>query len=231
LVDWLRTTDAEWDELDAHNMPVPLGFADDLVERADAKGFRFTLEQEETSAVLPLPDDWDAYLDSLRAKERHEVRRKRRRLEREHPGARVRTATAETLEEDFRTFVEMHRGAEGHKGHFMRPDIATFFWRLADAFMPYGWLRLDLLEVGATAIASTFGFQVERKFYLYNSAYEPDAARLSPGFVLVSELVKESIDRELEIFDFLRGPERYKYELGAQAIPLNNVKVINGVAA
>jgi CelD/BcsL family acetyltransferase involved in cellulose biosynthesis len=230
LVDWLDTTDVEWDEFDAHNMPVPLGFADFLVERADAKGFTFELEQEETSAVLPLPTDWDAYLASLVSKERHELKRKRRRLEREHPDARFRTATAETLDADFQTFVDMHRGAEGHKGHFMKPEIATFFRRLADAFMPLGWLRLDFLEVGDTAVASTFGFEIERKFYLYNSAYEPDAARLSPGLVLVSELVKGSIEKGLEVFDFLRGPERYKYQLGAQAVPLNNVRIMRGAA-
>jgi CelD/BcsL family acetyltransferase involved in cellulose biosynthesis len=231
FVEWLRTTDVEWDVFDGHNMPVPLGFAEFLVERADAKGFSLTLDQEETSAVLLLPTDWEAYLVSLESKQRHELRRKRRRLEREHPDAVFRTATDETLERDFKTFVEMHRGTEGHKGHFMRPEISTFFWRLAEAFMPLGWLRLDLLEIGGTAVASTFGFQIERKFYLYNSAYEPDAARLSPGLVLVSELVKEAIEKELELFDFLRGPERYKYQLGAQAVPLNNVQIHNGRAA
>lgn len=231
LVEWLATTDADWDLFDAHNMPVPLGFADHLVERADAKGFAYSLDQEDTSAVLPLPDNWESYLASLRSKERHELRRKRRRLEREHPDATFRTATQETLDADFKSFVEMHRGAEGHKGHFMRPEIATFFRRLADEFMPLGWLRLDLLEIGGRPIASTFGFQVERKFYLYNSAYEPDAARLSPGLVLVSELVKESIENGLELFDFLRGHERYKYQLGAQAVPLNNVEIFNERAA
>lgn len=230
LVEWLATTDVEWDEFDAHNMPVPLGFAEFLVERADAKGFRFELEQEETSAVLPLPGDWDAYLASLVSKERHELKRKRRRLEREHPDARIRTATPDTLDADFQTFVDMHRGAEGHKGHFMRPEIATFFRRLADASMPLGWLRLDLLEIGDRAVASTFGFQIERKFYLYNSAYEPDAARLSPGLVLVSQLVKRAIEDDLELFDFLRGPERYKYQLGAQAVPLNNARILKGAA-
>ena len=230
LVDWLATTDVEWEEFDAHNMPVPLGFTEYLVERADAKGFTYELEQEETSAVLPLPTTWDAYLASLVSKERHELKRKRRRLEREHPDARFRTATPETLDADFKTFVEMHRGAEGHKGHFMKPEIATFFRRVADTFMPLGWLRLDFLEIGDTAVASTFGFEIERKFYLYNSAYEPDAARLSPGLVLVSELVKESIEKGLEIFDFLRGPERYKYQLGAQAVPLNNVRIMKEAA-
>ena len=225
LAEWLDSTDVEWDEFDAHNMPVPLGFAEFLVDHVDRKGFSFALEQEETSAILLLPKDWDEYLRRLRSKERHELKRKRRRLEREYPDAAVRNATEETLETDLKYFVEMHRGAEGHKGHFMRPEIATFFERIAYSFMPRGWLRLDLLEIGNRPIASTFGFEVEDVFYLYNSAYEPDAARLSPGLTLVSELVKRAINSGVQKFDFLRGPERYKYQLGSEPVPLNNVRV------
>ena len=229
LVTWLAETDFEWDEFDAHNMPVPHGFADLLVDHVDRGGFPFSLEQEDTAAILPLPTTWDEYLAALDSKERHELRRKRRRLEREHPDARVRASTDKTLEADLKIFVEMHRGAEGMKGHFMKPEIATFFERVARAFMPLDWLRLDFLEIGEVPVASTFAFQVEGTFYLYNSAYEPEAARLSPGLVLVSETVKQCIDREIEIFDFLRGPERYKYELGAQAVPLNNLQVFRNV--
>jgi CelD/BcsL family acetyltransferase involved in cellulose biosynthesis len=228
LVRWLATTDVDWDEFDAHSMPVPLGFADYLVERADRAGFRFALDQEETAAILPLMGDWDAYVAFLDSKERHELRRKLRRFDRELPTAALRTADAETLERDLRTFVDMHRGARGHKGHFMRPEIATFFARVARAFMPLGWLRLDLMEVDGRALASTFSFQVSERFYLYNSAYEPDARRLAPGFVQVAHLVRRAIEDDLEFFDFLRGPERYKYQLGAQPLPLNNVRVLNG---
>lgn len=225
LVEWLRTTDFEWDVFDAHNMPVPFGFTEFLVERADAAGFGFALQQEETAAILRLPSSWDDYLASLDSKARHELKRKRRRIEREHPDTTVRAYTEETLEVDLKIFFEMHRGAEGMKGHFMRPEIATFFERVARAFSDIGWLRLDFLEIGDTAVASTFGFELNDTLYLYNSAYEPDLSRLSPGLILVSELVSNSIERGLDVFDFLRGPERYKTQLGAEPIPLNNVQV------
>lgn len=231
LVRWLLVTDVGWDEFDAHNLPVPFGFAEVLVDHVDRQGFEFELEQEETSAVLPLASDWDRYLASLGSKERHELKRKRRRLARDHSDASFRTATEETLEDDLRAFVDIHRGAEGMKGHFMRPEIATFFGRVAHAFMPLGWLRLDFLEIGGRPVAATFGFELEKRLYLYNSAYEPEARSSSPGLVLVSELVKEAIERGFDRFDFLRGPERYKYQLGAQALPLNNARVFKGTAS
>jgi CelD/BcsL family acetyltransferase involved in cellulose biosynthesis len=228
LLEWLATTDVEWDEFDAHNMPVPFRFAEFLVDRADRRGEQFKIEQEETSAVLLLPDSWDSYLKQLKSKERHELKRKRRRIEREHPDTTIRSSTDETLEGDLKLFVEMHRGAEGMKGHFMRPEIATFFERVAHAFSPIGWLRMDFLEIGDRAIASSFGFELDDRFYLYNSAYEPEFGRLSPGLVLVSELVKEAIASSTKVFDFLRGPERYKYQLGAEALPLYNVRIESG---
>jgi CelD/BcsL family acetyltransferase involved in cellulose biosynthesis len=227
LIGWLAGTEVEWDELDAHNMPVPFGFAEFLVERADNGGFAFALEQEETSAVLILPSDWDFYLSRLDSKDRHELKRKIRRFGREHPDAVVRQSTEDTLEGDLKFFVEMHRGAEGHKGHFMRPEIATFFERIARAFSELGWLRLDFLEIGDRPVASAFGFEFNNSLYLYNSAYEPEVGRLSPGQVLVAEIVKRSIDDGLEKFDFLRGTERYKYQLGGNAVPLYNVRVFN----
>lgn len=225
LVDWLVRTEISWDEFDAHNLPVPEGFADALIGETDRAGLEFRLDEEETAAVLRLPDSFEEYLSSLSSKERHELKRKRRRIARDHPDVDVRTATNETLEADLKIFVEMHRGAEGHKGHFMKPEIATFFERLAREFDAAGWLRLDLLEVAGKPIASTFAFEVGRDFYLYNSAYEPDFRTSSPGFILVAELIEDAIERGLKVFDFLRGPERYKYQLGSEAVPLYNVRI------
>ncbi len=225
LVRWLDETDVEWDEFDAHSMPVPFGFAEFLVERADHHGFPFSIEQEETSAVLRLPRDFDTYLARLSSKDRHELKRKRRRISREHPDATIRRATTDTLEEDMRTFVAMHREAEGLKGHFMRPEVATFFYRVARSLDRLGWLRLDFLEVAGRPLATTFSFEYNGTFYLYNSAFDPEWRRLSPGVVLVSYLIEEAIGSGLERFDMLRGPERYKYQLGAEAVPLHNVRI------
>ncbi len=233
LARWLDETDVDWDELDAHNMPVPLGFAEFFVDHADRKGFDFRLNQEETTAVLLLPGSWDEYLAGLHSKERHELRRKRRRLGRDHPDARVRRATKETLTADLESFIEMHRQAEGTKGRFMGEKIARFFRDIATRFVELDWLRLDLLEIADRPIAATFGFHFDRTFYLYNSAFESSMARLSPGYVLVSQLIEDAIEQGIKQFDFLRGPERYKYQFGAQPLPLNNLSVIarTGAAA
>jgi CelD/BcsL family acetyltransferase involved in cellulose biosynthesis len=227
LVGWLASKEVEWDEFDAHNMPVPLGFSEFLVNHSDRHGFSFKAEQEETTAVLSLPPKWDDYLAFLTPKERHELKRKRRRLGRDHPDARMRSSDEASWKADLERFIELHRGAEGTKGRFMGPEIADFFRLIASEFIPLGWLRLDVLEIADRIVAATFGFQLDNTFYLYNSAFESSLRRLSPGYILVSQLVEDAIERGLRQFDFLRGPERYKYQFGARPLPLNNVRVFH----
>jgi CelD/BcsL family acetyltransferase involved in cellulose biosynthesis len=225
LLEYLRDEIPGWRCFDANCLPVPFGFAEWLVEAADRLGFRFSLDQHELTAVLPLPPSWEAYLERLRPKQRHELRRKLRRLERGGEPPRLVTADAHTLEADLDAFVTLHRGSDGLKGKFMVPERATFFARLAHAFLPLGFLSLDFLEAGGERLASTFSFSFDGNFYLYNSAYDHAHRDLSPGLALVALLIRRSIRRGLGHFDFLRGRERYKFDLGAEPLPLHAVRI------
>lgn len=225
LVRYVRDELPRWDVFEGHCLPVPFGFAEWLVEAADRLGLDFEIEQNEMTAVLAIPGSFDAYVEALPPKRRHELRRKMRRFDREVPGARLRTADAASLEADLGVFVDLHRGSEGLKGKFMAPERAGFFGRLARAFDPAGMLSLDFLDAGGRSLASTFSFRYDRTFYLYNSAYEHVWRAASPGLVLVARLIERCIGEGYGRFDFLRGRERYKFDLGADALPLHRVRI------
>lgn len=225
LVRFIKEEIGGWGYFEARSMPVPFGFAEWLVEAADRHGLGFSLFQDEVSAVLQLPDSFDAFLEALPQKKRHELRRKLRRFDRDAPNATVNSSTAETLSADVSAFIDMHRGSEGRKGRFFGPERATFFSRLAETFYPLELMDLDFLEVDGTGIASTFSFLFEETFYLYNSAFQRDMGHLAPGMVLASKLIARAIDRGMKRFDFLRGRERYKFDLGAEALPLWSVRL------
>lgn len=225
LVEFIKEEIGGWGYFEAHSMPVPFGFAEWLVEAADRHDLGFTLRQDEVTAVLPLPDSFDKYLEWLSQKKRHELRRKMRRFERDAPGATMRTADANTLSADLLTFIEMHRGSEGRKGRFFGPSRATFFARVAETFFPMGLLSLEFLELDGRAIASTFAFPFEKTFFLYNSAFDRELGSLSPGLILVTRLIEHQIDLGIERLDFLRGRERYKFDLGAEPLPLHSVRL------
>lgn len=175
-------------------------------------GLAVSTHRHTTAMVLDLPEDPDLYLARLDAKQRHEVRRKRRRFV-EFAGEPRLVRDASCLGD----FVAMHRSAAGDKGGFMTQAMEGFFGSLLDG----AGAMLDVL-VGdeGRPIAAAFGFEDEQAYYLYNSAFDPEHGGISPGVVLVHTLIERAIVSGLTRFDFLKGDETYKGRLGARPRPL-----------
>jgi CelD/BcsL family acetyltransferase involved in cellulose biosynthesis len=193
---------------------LPGEVADPLEAGLESAGVTVRRAQHEVAAVLDLPAEYDEHLAGLSSKERHEVRRKRRRFE-EGPGTpRIRR---DGSPEAFSSFVAMHRSAPGEKGAFMTPELESFFASL----LGLDGAALDLL-VGDDdrPVAAVFGFEDDDAYYLYNSAYATESADVSPGVVLIDRLIERTIREGRSRFDFLKGDEPYKFKLGAAARPL-----------
>jgi CelD/BcsL family acetyltransferase involved in cellulose biosynthesis len=177
----------------------------------------------EVTAVLDLPDTFDDYLTAIGKKERHEMRRKRRRYE-----SAVGPVVHETHRGPgwaFEEFVRLHRMAEGEKGQFLTEERLEFFRCLAELD---GW-RLDLLKTpDGAASAIVFGFSDPSGYYLYNSAYDPALAESSPGVVLLGSMIELAIEENAPRFDFLKGDETYKFRLGARPRPLIEISATPG---
>jgi CelD/BcsL family acetyltransferase involved in cellulose biosynthesis len=172
-------------------------------------------DQNGTAPYLTLPRSWDAYLDGLPAKLRHEIRRKAQKLETEAGPFRILTADRESVVSLLDRFVELHRLSEGPKGVFMVPGMEIFFRRLAAAFLPEGIFRLTFIEVAGELAAGTIGFVCDGTSYLYNSAFDRTWGGLAPGMVLVGEDIRRAIEEGCTVFDLLKGDYAYKYRFGA----------------
>lgn len=221
LVDRLAADD-EWREFQAVAVPAESGFTAAAALAAVRHDFDVSFEIED-SAVLRLPDTFDAYLDLVGKKERHEIRRKERRLARELGDLHL--DEGEELTDAIEGFVTMHRLSRGDKGEFMNDSMAAFFRDAALRFAEVGSLRLDTLHANGRPVAATVGFADEHGYYLYNSAFEPSVGNLSPGNVLLARLIRREIEAGRPCFDFLRGDERYKFRLGARRRPLRRLVV------
>ncbi len=188
-----------------------------LREAAAAQGMTVeeTEDQNGVAPFLPLAGTWDAYLEGLPAKLRHEIKRKARKLEAETGPFAIVTATEDTLIPFLDRFVELHRMSEGPKGVFMQPGMEIFFRRLGEAFGPRGIFRLTFIEVGGVKAAGTIGFCFGGTFFLYNSAFDRELQQLAPGMVLVAEDIRLAIEDGCDAFDLLKGDYSYKYRFGA----------------
>jgi CelD/BcsL family acetyltransferase involved in cellulose biosynthesis len=225
FLEWLAGSGAPaWDALDLCNQPMPSLSHSRLPELARARGWSAEVTQEDVCPVIALPrgsaepgyDGWEAYLATLDKKERHEIRRKLRRVEREAPGAALRFVRGtDGLGDAVNAFIALHRLSRRDKDAFMNEQMQGFFHALAATCAERGWLQLSFLEIDGEAIASYFCFEYMNEVLVYNSGYDPQAyAQLSPGWVLLARLIQEAIVQGCARFDFLQGDEDYKHRFG-----------------
>ncbi len=208
----------DWRTADLRGLAEDRAWIGLLHDTAAAEGLSVdeTEDQNGIAPFLPLAPSWDAYLEGLPAKLRHEIKRKARKLEAETGPFRIVSATEETLIPFLDRFVELHRMSEGPKGVFMQPGMEIFFRRLGEAFGPQGIFRLTFIEVGGVKAAGTIGFNFGGTFFLYNSAFDRELQQLGPGMVLVGEDIRLAIEDGCSAFDLLKGDYAYKYRFGAE---------------
>ena len=181
---------------------------------AEQEGWTCTVEQEDVSPTLALPGDWEDYLAGLRKKDRHELRRKFRRLE-NAGGIEIRSYTdAADVEERLDAFFALMRLGREDKFRFLTPEREAFFREMAVALAGVNVARLWFMEKDGVPVSSCLCFDYCGRRLLYNSGFDPAFADLSVGLLLKATTIKDAIERGLDSFEFLRGDEQYKYHLG-----------------
>jgi len=194
-----------------------------LVE-SDKKGnCKLLTGNRENLYVLDLPETWDDYLNILSSKERHEIRRKLRRLF---------NAGDVEFREDIRhneaidIFISLFRMNRPDKAEFMDKGRETFFRTLAKEMSVHGLLRLYTLFLNQEPVASIMCIDDRGCFYLYNNGYDKAYGHLSVGLLSKILVIKEGIHQRRKRFNFLRGDEAYKQRLGGKAEEMIHCKVI-----
>lgn len=196
-----------------------------LIPVVKKRGYYFVIEQEATSVEIDLPVSWEDYLTTLNTKQRHEIRRKLKRLlEAGDVDYRI-LYDWNLIEEHFDHFLEMFRSSREDKADFMTVRMETFFRRMARDMAMAGLLRLGILEFNGEDVAMLMFSEYRDVVYLYNSGYDTRYSSLSVGLLSKLYCLRESIEEGKGKFDFMKGSEVYKYRLGGREVPISNCKI------
>lgn len=212
FTDW-ALSDGSFDRIRFHSILEGNRWLDVVDRVASDAGHPHRREVVDVAPAISLPPTFDDYLRSLSGHDRHELRRKRRRLG-DVGEWRVRRAHEVGWEADLAAFFDFHRRAPGEKAGFFTPERERFFRRLAADLFLFGLARLDVLDLDGEPVACTFSYDFRDTLALYNSSFRPDLARQAPGMVLVGSLIEQAIEEGKRCFDFLRGDEAYKKRFG-----------------
>jgi CelD/BcsL family acetyltransferase involved in cellulose biosynthesis len=214
---WTQVCDEEWSELSLWGLMACSPSRPAIKALAAASGYDVSEELEAVAPRLALPSTWDDYTASLGKKDRHELRRKMRRLLEGGAAVDLRVVTDQAeVSAAMEEFLALHTASRQDKADFMSGQMAVFFRRMASVMAAAGLLRLFMLHLNAKPAASVLCFDAGSHLYLYNSGYDPALAGLSVGLVSKAQCLGWAIENGKQGLDFLRGNEPYKYDLGAQ---------------
>ena len=187
-----------------------------LPDMARDKGYTVEIEQEDVTSGVVLPESWEDYLAYLSKKDRHELRRKLRRLDSQGEWRRYCLTDANEVSNRFADFLSLMRLSRTDKDEYMTPQRERFFHAIAERMAQLDRIRLYFLEMNGQTVATSLCFDYGSSRLLYNSGYDPEFAYFSVGLLLNALCLKDAIEDGFQYFDFLRGPEPYKQHLGGR---------------
>ncbi len=204
-----------WEQIRIYNLldssPTPAA----LETVARAAGWQAQTEQLQHSPYIPLPGDWETYLASIDKKQRHEIRRKMRRLESsETPWRWYIVTDPAALDAEIEAFMAL-MAHDPEKAAFLTPPMREHMRRTAACAFENGCLQLAFLEINGEKSAGYLSFDYLNRLWVYNSGLNRAFNEYSPGWVLLGFLLQWANENHRADFDFMRGNEDYKYRFGA----------------
>ena len=226
LLDWLFSEyPMQWQALDWYNLPETSVTLAEIKNEAAKRKWDYAETIYQPSPYIPLPGDFETYLNGIDKKQRHEIRRKIRRAEDSGRGVRwYIVSDGNKLETAMDEFMEL-MAHDPEKAAFLTESMRLQMKKSAQAAFEIGSLQLAFLEVDGKKACAYYNFDYDNKIWVYNSGLDRAFMDLSVGWVLLGYLLEWANNHKRVEFDFLRGDEDYKYKFGGQQRHVMRVKV------
>ncbi len=216
VMDYLhRDTGPDWQVIDFYNLLEASPSLPAIEAEADRPGWSYSVERLQHCPYITLPGDWETYLASIHKKQRHEIRRKIRRLEnQELPTYWYIVNDEKDLDDEIDAFIAL-MAQDAEKERFLTDVMRSQLQASIHAAFQAGWLQLAFIEIDGQKAAGYLNFDFGGHIWVYNSGLNYTFGELSPGWVLLGYLLQWANENGRQAFDFMRGDEDYKYRFGA----------------
>ena len=172
-------------------------------------------------------DGWIVRREAAGSKRHKKIEQFRRRLVRELGELRFRWhADDPAAWEKLVGWKRAQYAATGFTDVLARPWVRALIERCRDArdtasadAPEFGGV-FSALHAGGRLVAVHFGLRSGGRLHSWFPAYDRAVAKLSPGNVLMVELLRAAADRGVDAVDLGTGDERYKYSYGSHTFPL-----------
>ena len=177
---------------------------------------------EDVSPGISLPDSFDEYLSNLTKKNRHEIRRKIRKFEKNFE-FKIINANHENVDKLLLEFIRLMK-LNPEKKLFLNQDRVNFMSKIIKYSVLEGRGELNFIEINKDLVSTSFAFKNNEKLFVYNSGFNNDYSEYSVGLINHVYNIKNKINT-YNYIDFLRGDEEYKYRIGCEDRKLLTIKI------
>lgn len=214
LLDFLASTLPDsWSKLDWYNLPDDSPTLAALKAEGEKRGWTHLEEVYRPTPRIALNNDFEEYLSRVEKKQRHEIRRKMRRAA-ESGRARFYVVPKDAdIEPEMEAFFHLMI-QDPNKALFLKDVMRHQISHAIRAAHELGYLWLAFLEVDGVKAAALLNFDYKGKLWGYNSGVSREYMELSPGWVLMAQVIQWCCENGRYEFDFMRGDEDYKYRFG-----------------
>jgi len=218
MFNFLATRHKQWDILHLTDVPGESTTRKHLKNIANRLGYNFSASTRSICPYLILPNTWETLEQRIKSSVKKNFKYQLRRLNREFNVDIGYCQSEGELERELSHFFDLHQRRwqdRNIEGSFTSREKRQFYIEIANQFFKSNHLRLYSLKLDGQPVAALFGFQYADKLFFQQSGFDPNFNKYSVGQVLLGYAIADSITDGLSEFDFLRGPEEYKYHWGA----------------
>ncbi len=174
------------------------------------------------SPYIVIDRDWADYYGTLSRKIRSDLRRRSRHLAEMGKVEYVRLCDVDDVTGLLDTIRSVHikcRQAQGGTSWYADARRFRFASLVLERFGACKSLDLALLKLDDRVIAYYVGLIHDDVVYFWNTGFDPECARVSPGKLLLHYAIEDSFRRGYAGFDFMVGEEPYKLEWTSSVRP------------
>jgi CelD/BcsL family acetyltransferase involved in cellulose biosynthesis len=218
IFEYLRNNKSQFDLCEWNTLPPDSLVGNRLSQLARPLGWSLA-EISAASSAIPLPRDWENYLETLSSEDRKNIPRYTRRLESRYQVRIHRCEDVNRLPLYLNSLFQLHQGrwqSAGQPGTFAVPERRSFYQELSRHLSECGSLQLWTLELDGQIVAVQFAFRYGDRVFQLQEGYDHSRPSDRVGYVLRAHVLKALISEGVRVYDFMGGEDVYKARWGAQ---------------
>jgi CelD/BcsL family acetyltransferase involved in cellulose biosynthesis len=222
LLKFIVNSKENWDAIhfrnvrsDSPNLPV-------LRDAFQAMPLTFIERINIQSPYISIDRNWMNYYGALGRNIKSDIQRRLNYLTRMGKAEFIHLHKVDDVTNTLGIIKSIHEKCQGAKGEiswYTNDKRFRFVSLILKRFGDRKWLDIVFFKLNEKIIAYYLGFVYDNVVYFWNTGFDPEFSKMSPGKLLLHHWIKDAFEAGYKEFDFMVGEEPYKFQWTSRTRP------------